>query len=181
MPGKHRNVRRENLRLSHQRMRQRCSFFFLFSKSRRHSERSSTECAQLHGRQPHRLDDPQRPDSLRRSPKATQNETKPGLVSCGARAVGRSPAIPRRLCSFRPNSVVLSRSRIPETKTMHAVGEWVSRPGSNPGAQRVRFPRGVPVFLESKKRWGRMFHRGDAALQAACGGCKPRRLHHFFQ
>lgn len=135
-----------------------------------------------------------RPDSLRRSPKATQNETKPGLVSCGARAVGRSPAIPTRPFqrahsnapfqrAFARRDQTRSPSRIhhsiPETKTMHAVGEWVSRPGSNPGAQRVRFPRGVPVFLDSKKRWGRMFHRGDAALQAACGGCKPRRLHHF--
>ena len=48
-------------------------------------------------------------------------------------------------------------------------------PGAAPG-RRVLF-----VILD----WGlvgereRMYHRGDAALQAACGGCNSHRLHLF--
>lgn len=122
-----------------------------------------------------------RPDSLRRSLKATQNETKPGLVSCGARAVGRSPAIPTRLCSSRPNSVAFSNSLFNSRNENHACRRRVGiAAGLQPRRSEGSIPSRCASFPGFKKRRGRMFHRGDAALQAACGGCKPRRLHHFF-
>lgn len=75
MPAKHRNVRRENLRLSRQRTRQRCSFFILFSTTRRQPDRLTIDRpGNIQKRRSPGRPLPQ-PESLQRSPKATQNET----------------------------------------------------------------------------------------------------------
>lgn len=55
-------------------------------------------------------------------------------------------------------------------------GKAVRQDRDNPW--QVPVNEGVLLNLRpTSSMWGCMFHRGDAALQAACGGCKSRLLH----
>ena len=123
-----------------------------------------------------------RPDSLRRSPKATQNETKPGLVSCGARAVGRSPAIPTRLCSSRPNSVVFSDSSFNSRNENHACRRRVGiAAGLQPRRSEGSIPSRCASFPGFERTLGAHVPQGRCCLASSVRRVQAPSPPPFFQ
>ena len=63
------------------------------------------------------------------------------------------------------------------TPVRRALGEWRSCESQKAGS--APFPQCPADPGHSGSERGSMFHRGDAALQAGCGGSKSRILHQF--